>query len=455
MLALTSLRFSTFVAALAIAAAFGFVAQAQAQSFSNMTQIAIPASSPTGVANPYGTSISVSGAPSRIKTFTVTIQNINHTFASDIRALLVAPSGQKVLLVSGAASNTSLVGQTWTFSNEATGTLPTAFGVPSISGTYRPTVVSGGALPAPAPGLPYTTDMSSLYGTNPNGTWTLYIADEFPSGAGGVIQGGWVLNIVGDMDTRFTYQGVLEVGSGPITGNANVRFSLFAAPFASLGEAALAGPTTKQFTNVERGLIRTELDFGNAILNSQSLWIETAAESPPGSGFVTLAPRQAITIAPQAGRALVANVADRAPWSGLTGVPARVASPYVAFSTSVPSFTPASYSTPIYNTIAQTSVSRTFPAGRVLVNWTISGFTNTANTAVTIRPRIGSLIGSPTTFFFSTPGQHMTISGTSLIENVPEGASNTFFEILRASGPDAFRVDTQDSFNATFLALPN
>ena len=430
-------------------------AAAWAQSFSNITPITLPTNSATGAGQPYGTSITVSGLSTRIRSFTVTIQNINHIAVGDVRALLVAPSGDKILLVSDAGSTTQVVGQTWTFSNEAATQLPTAFGVAPTSGTYRPTVVSGSALPAPAPGLPYTTDMSTLYGKDPNGTWTLYIADGFPNFAGGTIQGGWVLNIVGDVDTRFTYQGVLTSNNTPFTGNMNVRFSLFGAPFASIGETPLAPSQTKSFTNVQRGLVSTELNFGDAILTPSSLWLETAVESPIGSGFVTLSPRQAITIAPQAGRALVAASAERAPWSGLTGVPARVASPVTAYTNSVGSFTPATYGSTTYVTINQTNVDRAFPAGRVLVNWSITGFTNIGNTAVNIRPRLGPFIGTPTRFFFNTAGEHVTISGTSIFENVTAGTHTALLEVQRTFGTDALRLDSQDSFTSTWLSLPN
>jgi hypothetical protein len=47
-------------------------------------------------------------------------------------------------------------------------------------------------------------------------------------------------------------------------------------------------------------LISTSLDFGGAIDTDQALWLAIEVASPPGSGFVTLMPRQSITPTPQA-----------------------------------------------------------------------------------------------------------------------------------------------------------
>jgi extracellular elastinolytic metalloproteinase len=53
------------------------------------------------------------------------------------------------------------------------------------SGTYAPTNYEvEGALPAPAPAAPYETALSAFNGTNPNGTWSLYVVDDACGDAG-------------------------------------------------------------------------------------------------------------------------------------------------------------------------------------------------------------------------------------------------------------------------------
>ncbi len=429
--------------------------QAAGQQYANIAPINIPNSSATGVATIYPSSIQVVDAPRRIKTLSVAIQNINHAFASDIRALLVAPGGQKVLLVSGAASNTSLLAQTWIFNQEATATLPTAFGVPSTSGLYRPTVTTGGPLPAPAPGLPYSSDLSTLYGTDPNGVWQLYIADEFPSAAGGNILGGWTITFTGDIETDFTYQGILSTAGGPLASNANVRFTLFGAPFGTTGEAALAGPITRNVTGIERGLVQTQLDFGTAILEPRALWLGIEVEAPPGSGYVALSPRQAISIVPQAGRAMratVANSAESVPWTGVRNIPPAVANPPAATARATASLPVQFISSSLPTTVAGTSSTIETVTGQAVVNWSLTGFTNAPNTAVIARVRLGSQVGPWTTFFFNQAGVHMTISGSAALPT-QAGSAALSIEVARTVGSDGLRTDTQDSFTATVINL--
>ncbi len=50
------------------------------------------------------------------------------------------------------------------------------------------------ALPAPAPIGPFARSLSAFDGTDPNGDWRLFIDDD-DSGLGGVLTGGWSLEI--------------------------------------------------------------------------------------------------------------------------------------------------------------------------------------------------------------------------------------------------------------------
>lgn len=437
---------------------------AQAQTYSNINTITIPSSGSDGRATPYGSTITVANAPSKIKTLSISLQNINHTYAGDIQALVIAPNGQRVFLVSGAASNTVLVAQTWIFNQEAAATLPTAFGTPSVSGIYRPTISGFNPFPAPVPAGPHPTDLSTLYGINPNGVWTLYVFDNFPAASGGTILGGWAINITGEIDTAFTYQGVLANASGPISGAANVRFSLMKDGMASTGELPLAGPLTQSFPTLTNGLVTTSLDFGNGVLSDNTLWLKIDVESPPGSGYVTLTPRQKISITPQAGRALVAKVADTAtnatnavnaqtvPWTGITGVPATITTPIVPLSVAIPNLSVATIAGVTPTTIPGTSVSLTLVSGQAAVSWSLSGYTDVASSGFNVRVRLGSQVGPWTSFFFNQGGVHASISGNALLPTTA-GTANISLEIQRTSGVGSFKTDTNDSFTATILNI--
>ena len=66
------------------------------------------------------------------------------------------------------------------------------------SGTYKPTNLSNGFTgdlwPAPAPAAPYAATFAAFNGTNPNGTWNLYLVDD-ASGDIGTLSGGWTLHV--------------------------------------------------------------------------------------------------------------------------------------------------------------------------------------------------------------------------------------------------------------------
>ena len=127
---------------------------------------------------------------------TVTLTNLNHTWPSDIDALLVSPSGQKSYLMAKCGSGYALNNVTLTFDDAAASSLPYSSQI--VSGTYRPTSYAVATPPFPpglTPSQPYSTNLSVFNGNNPNGAWSLYVIDDTP-GNSGAISGGWSLNLV-------------------------------------------------------------------------------------------------------------------------------------------------------------------------------------------------------------------------------------------------------------------
>lgn len=173
---------------------FGLGGQA---SFVNQGVITIPLS---GAANPYPSTINVSGIAGQVGKVTVVVSNLSHTWPEDIDMLLVSPTGQKVLLMAdvGAVTNIGTVipvnGITLTFDDDG-GPLTTLMPTQIVSGVYRPTdYAPADTFPAPAPASPYGTSLSAFNGLNPNGVWSLYVFDD-TSGDRGSIQGGWSVSI--------------------------------------------------------------------------------------------------------------------------------------------------------------------------------------------------------------------------------------------------------------------
>jgi uncharacterized repeat protein (TIGR01451 family) len=158
--------------------------------FSNTAAITIP---DHGAANPYPSTISVSGMTGLVSKATVTLNGLSHSFPRDVNVLLVSPAGGRALLMSHAGSGQAVTNLALSFDDGAPGGLPT--GGQLSSGTYRPSSYGAAVtFPAPAPAKPYGTALSAVNGKDGNGSWALYVFDD-SSGDAGLIAGGWSLNL--------------------------------------------------------------------------------------------------------------------------------------------------------------------------------------------------------------------------------------------------------------------
>jgi hypothetical protein len=183
------------LAALLIPAA---TAQATTLTFSNLASISIPGSGTSGPGSPYPSSILVAGMPASIVDVSVTLNSFRHAFPDDVGVLLVGPTGAGLIVFDGGTSS-PIAGANLTFANGGT-PWPSSGSVGT--GTYQPhSYLSGDTFPAPAPlvvgvnptvGGDYSFEV--FYGTNPNGTWSLYTFD-FVTLDSGAIEGGWSLTI--------------------------------------------------------------------------------------------------------------------------------------------------------------------------------------------------------------------------------------------------------------------
>jgi T5SS/PEP-CTERM-associated repeat protein len=154
--------------------------------------ISIPDSGP---ATPYPSTITVAELIGVITGATVTLSNLSHTFPTDLDILLVSPAGQKVMLMSDAGGGGAIVGARLTFDDSAGTLLPEPAQI--LTGTYRPTnYAPGDAMPGPAPGPPYSTNLSSFHGSNANGVWSLYINDDTAGDGGSLV--GWSVQLATD-----------------------------------------------------------------------------------------------------------------------------------------------------------------------------------------------------------------------------------------------------------------
>ena len=233
----TNHYFRAVLAVLAMLAAM-LVASGVAQAvsltyggFSNHSPIQIVDNGP---ANPYPSHINVQDLPGNITDVSVNFYGYSHTFPDDVDVLLVGPKGQKALLMSDVGGSSDVNGINLTLNDQAIESLSDASQI--FPSNYKPTQgpTSGSMVPAnfpaPAPAGPYAKNLSAFDGTDPNGTWDLYVLDD--SGIDiGKFADGWSLGITTDGTIDNTPPRVTKVvpqpgatGVSP-TANINATFS--------------------------------------------------------------------------------------------------------------------------------------------------------------------------------------------------------------------------------------
>jgi hypothetical protein len=182
------------------------LAPAAATTFSNPASITI---NDAANATPYPSTVAVAGLGTSVADVNATLSGFTHTFPADVDVLLVGPGGQSVVLMSDVPQEDpfcggAVSGAILTFDDAAAGQIPPGSNL--ASGTYQPTnnnvfdIKCGpapeapDAFPAPAPAGPYGSTLAGFNGTNPNGTWSLYVLDD-GGGDAGSIMNGWSLTI--------------------------------------------------------------------------------------------------------------------------------------------------------------------------------------------------------------------------------------------------------------------
>ena len=156
-------------------------------------------------ANPYPSTITVTGLGGPINSVKLRLTGLSHTFPDDIDILLTSPSGQTLRVMSdnggggltpADAIGTAVNGVTFNVTNGAVASIPDRG--PLVSGRFQPGFGTGSSTwPAPAPAGPYTNFpqyFSVFNGDLANGTWKLWVNDDAGADTGKIF-GGWGLDI--------------------------------------------------------------------------------------------------------------------------------------------------------------------------------------------------------------------------------------------------------------------
>jgi extracellular elastinolytic metalloproteinase len=171
-------------------------------------------------AAPYPATVSVSGLTGTVQNLAVRLNGVSHAFASDLEVVLVGPAGQRVRLWSDTGGGTVLANAVITFRDGA----PAMTTGVIASGTYSPTDLSpiGEGMPAPAPAPPYASALSVFNGTDPSGTWSLYVADDEAPDSGSITSFTLLFRTTGNRGDYVPVSGQLIFPPGTTTQTINV-----------------------------------------------------------------------------------------------------------------------------------------------------------------------------------------------------------------------------------------
>ena len=190
---------------------------------------------------PYPSTLTVSGAEKKITDVNVRLNGFTHTAPADVDMLLVGPGGQQATILSDAGSDTDVSGVNLVLDDAAASQV----GTPLVSGTFQPTNFGGpDAFPAPAPVANGDSTLAVFNGTDPNGTWKLYVVDDTP-GDTGALTAGWALQI-----STVDITGPTVVKTTPPSGKTKV--SRTANITATFSEAVRAKTVTTKTFYLER-----------------------------------------------------------------------------------------------------------------------------------------------------------------------------------------------------------
>ena len=169
-------------------------------------------------------SLTTFGLWARVKTLSITLTGLSHTFPDDLDFLFVGPDGTNLEFWSDAGGGTAIVTQNYTIRDSASPVLPDSGGV--ATGTYRPAdysvaetnsnwagVPPGLVINHPTPNGAATLDASFGGKWIDNTTWTLFVRDDASPDSG-------TLN---DFGIQATLNGICKPHdfNGTLTGSAS------------------------------------------------------------------------------------------------------------------------------------------------------------------------------------------------------------------------------------------
>jgi subtilisin-like proprotein convertase family protein len=171
------------------------------RTFSNTQTIDIEASGTRS------SQIAVSGLKKgKLLDVNVILNGFTHPQPDDVDLMLVAPDSKNALILSDGGGNDGVSGITLTLDDEAIEQLPNSDKI--LGQSYRPSNFGGGGndmflnpIGTPAPSPSGNVTLFTFDSINPNGTWTLFVADD-TAGDSGLLASGWTLVITAQVQEK-------------------------------------------------------------------------------------------------------------------------------------------------------------------------------------------------------------------------------------------------------------
>ena len=409
-------------------------------TFTNTNAITIP---DVGSATPYPSTIVVSGVTGLVGKVTATLVNLNHTFPQDVDVLLVGPSGDNTLLMSGAGS-ANVSGVNVTFDDGAASPVPQNGSIASSS--YRPAAYSASAsLPPPAPVSPYPATLTVFNGLDANGVWSLYVTDRSAGDAGNIAE-GWSLavavispvNQINDL----AVSGVTSPSPAALGDNLTCVFTVTnSGPNAATGVA---------FTNVVPAgamLLSATSSQGSVIVNGNTVVGSLGSISAGSAAIVTVVVRPIAAVSLMLPANVAASETDLNPANNAVSVNTTITVPVADVSVGLTAASSAVLGGNLTFNISVTNhgpqqalnvlVSDPLPAGLNFVSTSAGNFSNTGGT---ILVNVGDLpaggvaaftiVGNPASL-----GTRTNVVSVSTSSNDSNPANNTASAIYTVTVP--------------------
>ena len=208
-----------------------------------------PAGSGTyAAATPYPSVAPINGLVGTVSKVVLRINGFTHQAPLDVDVMLVAPDGNRVVVMSDVGGSTLVSNVNLVFDDSSSSYISTD-GLPVVSGTYHPANagVTNDAFPAPAPATPPTTSpsLADLNGGSPNGNWSLYVMDDLHIYSGSIFS--WSITVTSTGSDNYPSTVDVTGVSGTVT-DVNVRLDDLSHGYPEDVDLLLVGPAGQQAT---------------------------------------------------------------------------------------------------------------------------------------------------------------------------------------------------------------